>query len=526
MTAAHPDDNAVTAFLAGELRGDEARSIEQHIDRCDECRVVLAELARITPGSDGRTRTDTRAGLDSTLASGGELEDYTLGELLAERFCLVRLLGRGGMGQVYEADDLTLGIRVALKLLPRGLSHAETYLAHLHQEIRLGRRVSHPNVCRIYDLGTWNGHHFLTMELVDGETLAERLMRGALEPPLGRSVARQVVAAMAAAHKENVIHRDLKPGNIMIDGKGHVKVMDFGLARDQKSAPSGRFGPVGTPGYWSPEQARGEATGTSSDVYALGMVLYEILATEPVHPMRRRGLPGLPRRYKPLVTRCLEKLAASRFVDAAQVQIELERVLARRRRALTRALALAPGVAGVAVAAALAIAASDDSTPSVAAAPAPAAVRSQAPGADTADLPQADPGGPAVAVTQLVVPAPETAPVANADSRPRHSRRARAERATPPSAPAREEPSATAAPPATSPAPPATSPAPARQAPDAGSVQAKLDRLTRESRARTLSPDTSAAVKRLFSEVHSAYFRDDFARADALLDQIARHLEN
>ena len=433
----HPDDNALAAFVAGELRGGEARAIEQHMDRCDECRTVLAELARLTPAFDGRTRSDADAGDDSAARSGGELDEYGLGELLAERFCLVRPLGRGGMGRVYEADDLTLGIRVALKLLPKGLASSGTYLDHLHQEIRLGRRVSHANVCRIYDLGTWRGHHFLTMELVEGETLAERLLRGALDPALGRSVARQVVAAMAAAHKENVIHRDLKPGNIMIDGKGHVKVMDFGLARDQKSAPSGRFGPVGTPGYWSPEQARGETTGTASDVYALGMVLYEILATEPVHPLRRRGLPGLPRRYRPLVTRCLEKLPSARFADASEVQVELERVLARRRRALTRAVALAPGIAGVAVALALAVAAGDESTTTVAAAPAPAAT----------------------------------------------------------------------------------------SAPDARSVQAKLDRLTRESRARTLAPATASAVKKLFAEVQAAYGRDDLAHADALLDRIARHLE-
>ena len=449
-TTAHPDDNAMAAFVAGELHGAEARVIEQHMDRCDECRTVLAELARVTPAFEGRTRTDTRAGQDSTLPSGEPLDDYALGELLAERFCLVRPLGRGGMGRVYEADDLTLGIRVALKLLPKGLASNVTYLDHLHQEIRLGRRVSHPNVCRIYDLGTWRGHHFLTMELVDGETLAERLLGGALDPALGRSVARQVVAAMAAAHKENVIHRDLKPGNIMIDRKGHVKVMDFGLARDQKSAPSGRFGPVGTPGYWSPEQARGETTGTASDVYALGMVLYEILATEPVYPLRRRGLPGLPRRYRPLVTRCMEKLPSARFADAAQVEVDLERLLARRRRRLTRAVALAPGIAGVAVAAALAFAAGDDTPASVATAPA-------------------------------------LAPAQAADA--------------------------------------AAQPIVVTQAPDARSVQAKLDRLTRENRAQTLSPETAAAVKKLFSEVHAAYFRDDFARADALLDQIARHLE-
>jgi len=509
MTAAviaHPDDNALTAFLSGELRGDEAGAIELHMDRCDECRTVLAELARITPASDGRTRTDTRAGTDSTLPSGDQ-EDYSLGELLADRFCLVRPLGRGGMGQVFEADDLTLGIRVALKLLPRGLASNGTYLQHLHQEIRLGRRVSHPNVCRIYDLGTWRGHHFLTMELVDGETLADRLNRGAFEPPLGRSVARQVVSAMATAHRENVIHRDLKPGNIMIDDKGHVKVMDFGLARDQMSAPSGRFGPVGTPGYWSPEQARGETTGTASDVYALGLVLYEILATEPVHPLRRRGLPGLPRRYRPLVTRCLEKLPAARFTDASQVQLELERVLARRRRALTRALAIAPGVAGAAFAVGLAIA-GDDSTPSVAAAPAQVAKKQAAAIAEP------------VAPETEALPAPATEPAAAAMPTERvHHRRARREEAAPVAQPA---PAAAASPPPAVSEPPAPPP-PAP--PDAASVQRKLDRLTRESQARALAPETAKAVKSLFAEVHAAYFRDDFARADRLLDRIARELE-
>jgi hypothetical protein len=507
-TAAHPDDNALAAFMAGELRGGEARAIEVHMDRCDECRTVLAELVRITPASDGRTRTDTRAGHDSTLPSGEQASDHALGELLAERFCLVRPLGQGGMGRVYEADDLTLGIRVALKLLPKGLASNGTYLAHLHQEIRLGRRVSHPNVCRIYDLGTWRGDHFLTMELVEGETLAERLMRGALDPALGRQVARQVVAAMAAAHKENVIHRDLKPGNIMIDGKGHVKVMDFGLARDQKSAPSGRFGPVGTPGYWSPEQARGETTGTASDVYALGLVLYEILAFEPVHPMRRRGLPGLARRYRPLVTRCLEKLPSARFADAAEVQVELERVLARRRRALTRTLAIAPGVAGVAVAAVLAILGSQETTPSVAASPAPVQV-------NAAPAP--------IVIPQPVMP-PPNGPLSNiepaaVEATPRPHRRARSPSRVAPAA-AAPEVSEPTAPPSAQPA--ATPPTPA---PDAASVQRKLDRLTGESRAKTLSPESARAVKGLFAEVHAAYFRDDFARADELLDRIARQLE-
>jgi hypothetical protein len=354
-------------------------------------------------------------------------------------------------------------------------------------------------VCRIYDLGNCNGINFLTMELVDGETLADRLARGVLDPELGRSVARQVVAAMAAAHRQGVVHRDLKPGNIMIDDSGHVKVMDFGLARDQNSAPSGRFGPVGTPGYWAPEQSRGESTDTASDVFALGRVLHEILAAESVRPSRRRGMTGLARRYRPLIQRCVARDPRDRFANASQVEAELYRILARRRKNLSRALSLAPGIAGATVALTLAIVASRDSAPTVAAAP-PAPVT-----IEPAPAPAPEP----VLVTPLVE-APAPAPRAA-----RQSRRARAAsapvpvKAVEPPAEARPQPVA------------ATPPPPV----DADSVQRKLDRLTRQSRSRSLAPETSQAVKRLFSEVHAAYFRDDFARADALLDTIARHLE-
>jgi serine/threonine-protein kinase len=198
------------------------------------------------------------------------------GTVLAGRYRIVGLLGRGGMGEVYRADDLKLDQPVALKFLPHGLDADEGRLARFYREVRVARQVSHPAVCRVYDVGEAEGHFFLSMEMVDGENLASLLRRiGRLPPDKALDIARQLCAGLAAAHEKGVLHRDLKPANVMLDGQGNVRITDFGLAG---LAESLREEDVrsGTPCYMSPEQLQGREVSVRSDIYALGLVLYEL----------------------------------------------------------------------------------------------------------------------------------------------------------------------------------------------------------------------------------------------------------
>jgi serine/threonine-protein kinase len=199
------------------------------------------------------------------------------GMLFGKRYRIAGLLGRGGMGEVYAADDLELGQTVALKFLPERLTRDESALAALRNEVRVARQISHPNVCRVYDIGDVEGHHFVTMEYVDGEDLAGLLRRiGRLPREKATEIVRQLAAGLSAAHEMGVLHRDLKPANVMIDGRGRVHIMDFGLAgfaEDlRESNPQ-----AGTLTYMAPEQLAGKGASLRSDVYSLGIVMYEIL---------------------------------------------------------------------------------------------------------------------------------------------------------------------------------------------------------------------------------------------------------
>jgi tRNA A-37 threonylcarbamoyl transferase component Bud32 len=194
----------------------------------------------------------------------------TPGAILGGRYRIVSLLGRGGMGEVYRADDLRLGQPVALKFLTRQTTIDERLL---HEEVRIGRQVSHPNVCRLYDIEEVDGRIFIAMEYVDGEDLAALLRRvGRLSPDKALSVARDLCAGLAAAHELRVIHRDLKPGNVLIDGRGRARVTDFGLAVEHEKTQSA----AGTPAYMAPEQLAGHRATVQSDLYSLGLVLYEV----------------------------------------------------------------------------------------------------------------------------------------------------------------------------------------------------------------------------------------------------------
>src|SRR5438094_6989704 len=196
---------------------------------------------------------------------------------LRSGYRVVALAGRGGMGEVYRAEDLTLGQVVALKFLPKILSQDAAALTRFHAEVRTARQVSHPNVCRVFDIGEADRTLFLTMEYVDGEDLALVVRRiGRLSPDKATEIARQICAGLAAAHERGVIHRDLKPANVMLDGAGKIRLTDFGLAGIAASIKGAEVR-AGTPAYMAPEQLAGRDVSTKSDLYSLGLILYEIL---------------------------------------------------------------------------------------------------------------------------------------------------------------------------------------------------------------------------------------------------------
>jgi len=212
----------------------------------------------------------------SSFPSSPEEGRFPAGTVLLDRYRVTALLGRGGMGEVYKAYDLKVGQMVALKFLSVAMSGDPAMLARFAGEVRVARQVSHPNVCRVYDIGELEGQTFLSMEYVDGEDLASLLKRiGRLPADKAVDLARGLCAGVAAAHEKGIVHRDLKPANVMIDGRGQVVVMDFGLASLASQVESNEIR-SGTPGYMAPEQLAGTEVTVRSDIYSLGLVLFEM----------------------------------------------------------------------------------------------------------------------------------------------------------------------------------------------------------------------------------------------------------
>jgi serine/threonine protein kinase len=266
---------------------------------------------------------------------------FVAGTILAERYRIVGLLGRGGMGEVYRADDLKLGQPVALKFLPGHLLGDEAALTRFHREVRVARQVSHQHVCRVYDIGEVDGQHFLSMEYIKGEELSSLLRRiGRLPTDKATEIARQLCAGLAAAHNRGVLHRDLKPSNVMVDEAGNVRITDFGLAGLEEEIRSEEIR-AGTPAYMSPEQLAGKELTVKSDIYSLGLVLYEIFTGKKAFDAPTLGqlldlrnsdtTPTTPsslvQNIDPLVERailrCLEKDPEKRPQSALQVAASL-----------------------------------------------------------------------------------------------------------------------------------------------------------------------------------------------------------
>ena len=236
---------------------------------------TVLDVTRLSPSGATATPTPTPTPTTSGwLSTSGAIDHgrFAPGTILGGRYRLVGRLGRGGMGEVYRADDLKLGQPVALKFLPPDVDRDPARLTQLHTEVRMARQVSHPNVCRVYDIDEIEGHTFLSMEYVDGEDLASLLRRiGHFPQERGLELARQICAGLASAHERGVVHRDLKPANVMLDGAGRVRITDFGLA-----GLAGESLRAGTPAYMAPEQLAGGEVTVRSDIYALGLVLYEL----------------------------------------------------------------------------------------------------------------------------------------------------------------------------------------------------------------------------------------------------------
>ena len=278
--------------------------------------------------------------------SGDAPSGLAAGTIIAERYEILELLGEGGMGSVYKAKDHELDRIIALKTIRPDLSSNTMVLRRFKQELLLARQITHPNVIRIFDLGVAGSLRFITMEFVDGEDLKSVLRRrGKLPPREAARIVQQICAGLEAAHAEDVIHRDLKPQNVLIDGGKNVRIMDFGLARSLEQTGMTRTGAlIGTADYMAPEQARGEEVDARSDVFAVGVIFYELLTSELafaakdlmtslLRRTRERATPPhlidpeVPQAMSDVVMRCLEPDVRNRYQSAGEVIAGISSVL-------------------------------------------------------------------------------------------------------------------------------------------------------------------------------------------------------
>ena len=246
---------------------------DEHAASCPACSALLSRPTASAFSAAAPTQPPNRP-VEQAASS------LRSGTLIAGRYRVVRHLRSGGMGAVYQADDLKLNVPVALKFLSAS-DAGDDRLELLLNEVRLAREITHPNVCRLFDVGEIDGLHFLSMEYVEGEDLASLLHRiGRLPKDKAVTIGFEICEGIAAAHRQGILHRDLKPANLMVDANGHAKIMDFGLA--VFGHPDGHREIAGTPDYMAPEQRRGQAS-VQTDIHAVGLVLYELLTGRKAH---------------------------------------------------------------------------------------------------------------------------------------------------------------------------------------------------------------------------------------------------
>jgi eukaryotic-like serine/threonine-protein kinase len=277
------------------------------------------------------------------IVSPAALVQLAPGTSIGSRYEIVRLLGQGGMGAVYQAHDKELERQVAIKVIRADMASNPEILRRFKQELILARQITHKNVIRIFDLGQADGIKFITMEYIEGENLQVVLRRRKkLDPAEAANILAQVCRALEAAHHEGVIHRDLKPQNIMLDKTGRAYVMDFGIARSMLSAGMTQTGAlIGTPDYMSPEQAKGQALDARSDLFSIGIIFYEMLSgqvpfdadttmaklwkrtNEPARPLDELDK-TIPKPLSDIVRKCLEIDPQKRFASAGELLHQIE----------------------------------------------------------------------------------------------------------------------------------------------------------------------------------------------------------
>jgi serine/threonine protein kinase len=297
-------------------------------------------------GQPERTPRDAVTYPSDSFPTSNELDLFRcMVETISDRYEVLAEAGRGGMGVVYRARDRETEEIIALKALRPDLATDTRLVERFKRELRLARHITHKNVCRVYDLHRTPALCFVTMEFVEGENLRSVLQhRGALRMEEGVAVARQVCAALREAHKQGIVHRDLKPENVMLDSSGTVKVMDFGIARSVDTISTFTGGILGTPAYMAPEQVEGRPIDHRTDIYSLGLVLYEVFTgvaaftadtpialalkqvnETPVHP--RDLEPSLPPILEKAILKCLEKDPGRRYQTAEELDVTLRQML-------------------------------------------------------------------------------------------------------------------------------------------------------------------------------------------------------
>src|ERR687884_1086775 len=272
------------------------------------------------------------------------ITDTLIDTLFDGRYKIVRKLGAGGMANVYLAEDQELGRRVAIKILDDRHAGDDQFVERFRREAKNAAGLSHPNIVSIYDRGEAEGTYYISMEYLDGRSLKELILaRGPAPVPVAIDYARQVLAALRVAHRQGLVHRDIKPHNMLVDGEGRLKVTDFGIARSGPSQMTEEGSIIGTAQYLSPEQAQGAPVTPSSDLYSVGIVLYELLtgtvpfagetpvelamkhlSKTPDPPSRIR--PEVPRDLDFVVMRALGKNPSERYQSADEMDADLARV--------------------------------------------------------------------------------------------------------------------------------------------------------------------------------------------------------